>query len=486
MALVEGALVEGVKVHTQGRLRNAPNTAVDGDFFSFKGGSTGCVMIMEPITPFLNYYEYEITARGVEASIGIGVGERNYPLNRMPGWNRNSVGYHGDDGKLYHENGRGDRFGPTCTEGDKMGCGIDFDAEVDYGYHEVFFTKNGQPVGNVVRMKRPVHGLYPIIGLHSAGEKVRYLGHWHRQRQSLLEPMVLDHSPSNVWLRSNGITFTGNGLTLEYCGTGGASQDVSLAQACYPLDRTNHYFELEILNGGSLGAIAIGVGRSSYPLHSHPGWSVGSVGYHADDGKLFVEIGRGQEFGPSCAEGDRMGCGLLFDSPDGMEAQGEGRAVGGMGDDSGEDEGEGSLLSLGDSDDDYVSIGDDDDDDDDDAMLYRHLFGRGGRMGRGLGGHRQFHDNFDRGLFGGFGGRRGRGGNFARGVRLNDPFAPLMSAAKESIKANSGCKCKVFFTKNGEKVGDVDVCIPKGGFFPLVGLLSKGEKVRVDLQPLTG
>lgn len=35
----------------------------------------------------------------------------------MPGWNRDSIGYHADDGKLFHEKGYGANFGPTCTEG---------------------------------------------------------------------------------------------------------------------------------------------------------------------------------------------------------------------------------------------------------------------------------------------------------------------------------------------------------------------------------
>ena len=43
----------------------------------------------------------------------------------------------------------------------------------------VFFTKNGHQVGDVVRIKIPAGGLYPLIGLSSEGEQVHYLGHWH-------------------------------------------------------------------------------------------------------------------------------------------------------------------------------------------------------------------------------------------------------------------------------------------------------------------
>ena len=473
------AISEGVKVHTQGRVTHGRSAAVNGDVFYFQGGSTGCVMITEPMSPFLNYYEYQILARGAEASIGIGIGERNYPLNRMPGWNRDSIGYHGDDGKLYHESGGGRYFGPTCSDGDIMGCGVDFDSDVGYGYCEVFFTKNGQQVGEPVRMKQPVYGLYPIIGLHSRGEKVRYLGHWHRQRQSLLEPMIQDHSPSNVWLRSNGITFLDDGCTLEYCGNGGNTQDVSLAQAKYPLDRTNFYFELEILNTGSLGAIAIGIGKSTYPLHEHPGWSVGAVGYHADDGKLFVEQGMGKEFGPPCSEGDRMGCGIIFPT----------YGVEGVATENIEEEEKLKEESEDSYDSDYEVLPEVHDIDEE--AIFRDLLQREGgfRLGRGganiYGGYPR-HFGGGRGLFGGpafglFGDRH---------IRLNAQNVALPprngQLNKDSLKSNCGSKCTVYFTKNGERLGDIEVCIPRGGFFPLIGLLSKGERVHVDLQPLTG
>ena len=51
--------------------------------------------------------------------------------------------------------------------GDRMGCGIDFDSEGDGNFVKVFFTKNGEQVGSSKRMKRPVHGLYPLFGTTS-------------------------------------------------------------------------------------------------------------------------------------------------------------------------------------------------------------------------------------------------------------------------------------------------------------------------------
>ncbi len=41
-----------------------------------------------------------------------------------------------------------------------------------------------------------------------------------------------------------------------------------------------------------------------------PGWAVGSIGYHADDGGIFIETGMHTQRGPVCNVGDKMGCGM--------------------------------------------------------------------------------------------------------------------------------------------------------------------------------
>lgn len=49
-----------------------------------------------------------------------------------------------------------------------------------------------------------------------------------------------------------------------------------------------------------------------------------------------------------------------------------------------------------------------------------------------------------------------------------------------------GLKVDVYFTRNGIIIGQKQVSIPRGGFFPTIGMLSTAEKVKVDLHPLTG
>ncbi|NXP64389.1 SPRY3 protein, partial [Chloropsis cyanopogon] len=60
-----------------------------------------------------------------------------------------------------------------------------------------------------------------------------------------------------------------------------------------------------------------------YPKNRHPGWSRGSVAYHADDGKLFHGSGVGDPFGPRCYKGDVMGCGIMFPRDYGRDSEGD-------------------------------------------------------------------------------------------------------------------------------------------------------------------
>lgn len=45
---------------------------------------------------------------------------------------------------------------------------------------------------------------------------------------------------------------------------------------------------------------------------------------------------------------------------------------------------------------------------------------------------------------------------------------------------------QVFFTRNGKVVGRREVALPVGGLYPTIGMMSTGEKVRVELHPLSG
>ena len=452
----------GAKLHTKGRHRCGRNATVDGDIFKFtseRGGSVGVVKILEPMNPMLNYYEYEIVSRGQKCALGVGVGELNYPLDRMPGWNRNGVGYHADDGRMFYQDGFGKAYGPLCTDGDRMGCGIDFDSEDASGCVNVFFTKNGKQVGDPVRIKKPVYGLYPLIGLHSRGEQIRYLGHWRRVPGLLQEPMILDHSPFNKWLRSNNIKFVDDSMTLEYSGDGLSRQDVGIAQANFQISKQRHYFEMEILSAGKEGWCAIGLASTLYPLHRHPGWNKGSIGYHADNGHLYNERGHGDPFGPTCTTGDTMGCGVQFSSE--SDSSSSMNSIGATAQPSDDSDSSSDEEAL-----DYEDVAEMFQDD----LIDYYSSGE------------DYFDSDEEDMFG--------GDQFRFGLRPQGLQAALQGAKS---KVNSKTKsdnthrtCTVYFTKNGEKIGDIQCDIPKGGFYPVVAMLSQGERIRVNFEPLTG
>lgn len=79
---------------------------------------------------------------------------------RLPGWDEESYGFHGDDGAIFH--GRGwqlSSFGPTFGFNDVVGCGLDF------CNRSIFFTLNGKYLGTAFTNVRTDKALFPTVGL---------------------------------------------------------------------------------------------------------------------------------------------------------------------------------------------------------------------------------------------------------------------------------------------------------------------------------
>ncbi|KAI1317453.1 hypothetical protein EDD11_008390 [Mortierella claussenii] len=119
-----------------------------------------------PIPPQCGVYYFEIfiKSKGQQGYIGIGVCSAMVDLNRLPGWEPHSWGYHGDDGNSFGGCGNGRPYGPVFTTGDTIGCGINFRDM------SMFYTKNGAYLGVAFRdLKGP---LYPTVGMRTPGEIV--------------------------------------------------------------------------------------------------------------------------------------------------------------------------------------------------------------------------------------------------------------------------------------------------------------------------
>ncbi|XP_062894055.1 SPRY domain-containing protein 3 isoform X2 [Mobula hypostoma] len=382
---------------------------VDGDILSYHGNSdeVGCYVAPHPLTRESNYFEVCIVDTGVRGTIAVGLVPQYYKLDHQPGWLPHSVAYHADDGKLFNGNGMGQQFGPKCFTGDRIGCGVQAES-FDRGMATVFFTRNGKEVGSVVMAMSP-DGLFPAVGMHSLGEEVRIdlQAEWGLDDDDSV--MMVD-SHEDEWGRLHDVKVCGT--LLEYVGKGKSIMDVGLAQARHPLSTRSHYFEVEIVDPGEKCYIALGLARKDYPKNRHPGWSRGSVAYHADDGKLFQGSGVGDPFGPRCYKGDIMGCGIMFPR-------------------------------------DYILDSDADSDDCIDAAEVKY--------------------------------KQRRVRNI---MYFNDEDEE--DEGEDMEQDYDGKKVTVFFTRNGKIIGRKEAPVPSGGFYPTIGMLSNGEKVKVDLHPLSG
>lgn len=119
----------------------------------------------------LYYFEVEIVSKGRDGYIGVGFCAQSVALNRLPGWEPNSWGYHGDDGHSFCCSGSGKPYGPTFTTGDIVGCCINF---LD---KSIFYTKNGVNLGIAFRdIQLPTEAskfvLYASVGMRTPGEIV--------------------------------------------------------------------------------------------------------------------------------------------------------------------------------------------------------------------------------------------------------------------------------------------------------------------------
>jgi len=121
-----------------------------------------------PPSCLLYYFEIKFISKGREGFMGVGLSSAQVPLTKLPGWTRESYGYHADDGNTFTgDSTKGHSFGPTFTTGDVIGCGYNLVEG------KLFFTKNGLNLGKAFDDMPSNILLYPTIGLKTPGEEVQ-------------------------------------------------------------------------------------------------------------------------------------------------------------------------------------------------------------------------------------------------------------------------------------------------------------------------
>ncbi|XP_058950960.2 uncharacterized protein [Pocillopora verrucosa] len=129
-----------------------------------------------------------------------------------------------------------------------------------------------------------------------------------------------------AWRNSPGIAVDGCLLTYlgpDFCKKckDGKPNNIHSAKFNSPFTEETPRFEVLIQGTGERRIIALGVVNKSFDCHKMPGLSIGTVGYHVDDGKIFEggcsEVGREIE-GAMAYRGDLIACEVDFkEVPDG-------------------------------------------------------------------------------------------------------------------------------------------------------------------------
>ena len=106
-------------------------------------------------------------------------------------------------------------------------------------------------------------------------------------------------------LVNGGVQFIGE--TNEAFDSASVQSDISVPNI--GMLRATYYFEINVLSGGDLSEIGIGLSEENSDLNALPGWMINTYGYHGEDGKIFAANGRGRPYGPTYTTNDIVGCG---------------------------------------------------------------------------------------------------------------------------------------------------------------------------------
>ncbi|KAK3309108.1 uncharacterized protein B0T15DRAFT_491641 [Chaetomium strumarium] len=120
------------------------------------------------MSPSCGVYYFEITVLNKKKDnmktppIAIGFASKEASINRAPGWEPESWGYHGDDGNSFASQNVGKPYAEQFGAGDTVGCLVNF------RLNHALFTKNGRELPIAFRdinFKEVKGKLYPIVGL---------------------------------------------------------------------------------------------------------------------------------------------------------------------------------------------------------------------------------------------------------------------------------------------------------------------------------
>lgn len=409
-----------------------------------------------------DYFEIEILEMDESSFLGIGLVPSNHPLDQYPGIGNLSFGYNAVTGRVHWGHCppaiavHGSHVSRTARPGDRIGCAIKKERSLfsasqrDQSNNEpleqevmetrVLFFMNGKKIASNAIPHSILHNdFFPVIALSCPGDEVKLLmNHHFVKRRTVssvtnnLESLSLDHESnhaSHVNTFAEGkqedswSCFSHIRATDSILEYFGPGKEVAVGQAKVPLDPFNHYFQVQVLDVGQFGSICVGVTQNGIPLQTKAGCYPHSVAYHLDSGLIFTGSVKGEQFGPKGAvTGDIIGCGIVY--PLDFPSSREPSK-----EEPKEEDKSFSPSPSQPSEEEASEEGDDLSDSD-------------------------------------------------KEPKMADDTAGSVVSKKSMVD--------IFFTRNGVILGQRKMEYPVEGFFPIIGLSSPGEKIIVDLHPLSG
>ena len=121
-----------------------------------------------PLSRNHSYFAVKITSGGENYKVSVGLASYNHPTYIHPGWGKESIAFHADDGCIFTNSSKVSVSPPCCFSGAVLGCGARFPDDGSMKYAEVFFTVNDKVVSKHF-VDVPEQGFFPTIGMHTCG-----------------------------------------------------------------------------------------------------------------------------------------------------------------------------------------------------------------------------------------------------------------------------------------------------------------------------
>ncbi|KAH9488475.1 hypothetical protein Btru_062744, partial [Bulinus truncatus] len=277
----------------------------------------GLFVCQETITKERNTFSVKVVDVSNEGILTVGLGPENYKAGRHPGWEAGSIALHGDDGLIYNQNGGG-CMPSTKTKyiwknGDIVKVVVsgfqNSDTIQEYEEFQVDFYVNNKLIESIkTKLLNVAQGVRMVfmIGIRGEGTKAQILNY---RPEYLCPPARMDLLTLG---RSRYLKAYDDGR-LKYRAFEN-ERPFGLFISKTPFNQQLTYFEFTVSSISSDKHVSIGFANMNYMVNNMLGWLPGSVGYHADNGKLYSNSSTGidtlNSSSPIYGEGDVVGCGL--------------------------------------------------------------------------------------------------------------------------------------------------------------------------------